>query len=79
MTSASIVHPGLTSVNDFARADGDRPIVGVRWQGILAPPGTPRPIIETLNRAIRKVVAMPEVAEQLNGLVAIVAVGTPSN
>ena len=51
--------------------------VGATWQGVLAPPGTPRAIIETLNQAIRRVVAMPEVAEQLGSMGAIVAVGTP--
>ena len=31
------------------------------WYGILAPGGTPRPIVEQLNAAIVKIVAMPDV------------------
>jgi tripartite-type tricarboxylate transporter receptor subunit TctC len=33
------------------------------WLGIMAPAGTPKPIIELLNREIGKVVALPEVKE----------------
>jgi len=35
------------------------------WNGILAPAGTPRPIIERLNAAIHAVMREPEVARQL--------------
>jgi tripartite-type tricarboxylate transporter receptor subunit TctC len=35
------------------------------WNGILAPAGTPRPIIERLNAAIHAVLREPEVARQL--------------
>ncbi len=34
------------------------------WQGLLAPAGTPKPIIDKLYAAIIKVMAMPEVKEQ---------------
>jgi tripartite-type tricarboxylate transporter receptor subunit TctC len=66
--------PDVPTVAEAAKLPG---FVGATWQGILAPPGTPRAIIDTLNGAIRKVVAMPQVTEQLNTLGAIVAVGTP--
>ena len=36
----------------------------ISWNGIGAPKGTPKEIIETLNKAIREVVEMPEVKEQ---------------
>lgn len=38
------------------------------WYGFLAPAGTPADIIRTLNAALVKVVAMPEVQEQLRTL-----------
>lgn len=66
--------PEVPTVSEAANLPG---FVGATWQGILAPPGTPRAIVDTLNGAIRKVVAMPQVTEQLNTLGAIVAVGTP--
>ena len=33
------------------------------WHGIVVPAGTPRPIVERLNREIVKVMASPEVEE----------------
>jgi putative tricarboxylic transport membrane protein len=36
----------------------------ISWNGVGAPKGTPKEIIETLNKAIREVVALPEVKEQ---------------
>ena len=66
--------PEVPTVAEAAKLPG---FVGATWQGVLAPLGTPRAIIETLNQAIRRVVAMPEVAEQLRSMGAIVAVGTP--
>jgi tripartite-type tricarboxylate transporter receptor subunit TctC len=35
------------------------------WWGLLAPAGTPRPIIGRLNEAIEKIVAEPEIRERL--------------
>jgi tripartite-type tricarboxylate transporter receptor subunit TctC len=37
-------------------------------QGLLAPAGTPREIVERLQREIAKIVALPEVKEQLSGM-----------
>jgi tripartite-type tricarboxylate transporter receptor subunit TctC len=31
------------------------------WQGIIAPLGTPKPIIDTLNRAINETLKLPQV------------------
>ncbi|MGE5640168.1 MAG: tripartite tricarboxylate transporter substrate-binding protein, partial [Clostridia bacterium] len=33
------------------------------WLGLMAPHGTPRPVLETLNTAVNKVLAAPEVKE----------------
>jgi tripartite-type tricarboxylate transporter receptor subunit TctC len=36
-----------------------------QWHAVLAPKGTPRPIVERLNQEIRKVLQQPEVAKYL--------------
>lgn len=36
------------------------------WQGILAPAGTPRPIIDKLSAEIAKILAMPDIKEKLD-------------
>ena len=66
--------PDVPTVAEAARLPG---FIGATWQGVLAPPGTPPAVVEKLNQAIRRVAALPEVVEQLNGIGAIVAVGTP--
>jgi tripartite-type tricarboxylate transporter receptor subunit TctC len=38
------------------------------WVAILAPPGTPRPIVERLNRELNAVLATPQIAEKLGML-----------
>lgn len=38
------------------------------WFGVLVPRGTPRTIVDTLNREIARVLAMPDVAERLAAL-----------
>jgi len=45
--------------------------------GIAAPAGTPRPVIEQLNAALVKVVAMPEVQKQLTDAGATALSSTP--
>ena len=66
--------PDVPTVAEAAKLPG---FIGATWQGVLAPPGTPPAVVEKLNQAIRRVVALPEVVEQLNSIGAIVAVGTP--
>jgi tripartite-type tricarboxylate transporter receptor subunit TctC len=34
------------------------------WNGIFAPKGTPKEVVDTLNKAMREVLAMPDVREQ---------------
>jgi tripartite-type tricarboxylate transporter receptor subunit TctC len=36
------------------------------WNGLGAPRGTPQPVIDTLNKAIREVLAMPDVIKRYN-------------
>jgi tripartite-type tricarboxylate transporter receptor subunit TctC len=52
--------PGVPAVADFYPG-----MVFESWLGIAAPPGTPAPIIERLNREIRAVVEMPAVRQRL--------------
>ena len=47
------------------------------WNGLLAPAGTPRPIIERLNRDIVRIVHTPEFAERLAGEGAVAVGNTP--
>jgi tripartite-type tricarboxylate transporter receptor subunit TctC len=47
------------------------------WYGVLAPAGTPRAIIEQLNREIARVVQMPDVRERLMSEGAEPAGGSP--
>jgi tripartite-type tricarboxylate transporter receptor subunit TctC len=47
------------------------------WMGIVAPAGTPGPIVDQLNVALVKVVAMPEVQKQLADQGALAASSTP--
>jgi len=48
------------------------------WNGILAPAGTPKPVIDRLNREIVKVVRSPEFAQVLVGEGATAVGNTPA-
>jgi tripartite-type tricarboxylate transporter receptor subunit TctC len=47
------------------------------WYGFLAPAGTPKPIVDRLNREIVKILGMPDVKEKLAGLGAEVVGNSP--
>ncbi|QDL38494.1 Bug family tripartite tricarboxylate transporter substrate binding protein [Rhodoferax sediminis] len=47
------------------------------WKGMMAPAGTPRPIIDKLHAAMVKILAMPDVRKQMINLGAEPAGGTP--
>ncbi|MGE0802735.1 MAG: Bug family tripartite tricarboxylate transporter substrate binding protein [Lautropia sp.] len=49
------------------------------WFGLLAPAGTSPEIIGTLNAALRKIVAMPEVQKSIADTGGVVAPGTPED
>ena len=38
---------------------------GVLWMGLVAPAGTPKPVIEKLAAAVKRVVTAPDIAERL--------------
>jgi tripartite-type tricarboxylate transporter receptor subunit TctC len=47
------------------------------WNGIFAPQGTPKDVIDTLNKAIAEVVAMPDVKSKFATLGAVAEGSTP--
>ena len=49
------------------------------WNGLFAPAGTPRPVIERVNAEATKALRIPEVAQRLDGLGAAPAMGTPED
>ena len=38
------------------------------WQGLMAPAGTPKPIVDKLNAEVARIVALPDIKERLNTL-----------
>lgn len=50
---------------------------GCGWLAVFAPAGTPRPIVNTLNAAIAKVLIVPDVIEKLSGAGLDVSPSTP--
>lgn len=47
------------------------------WNGLAAPAGTPRPIIDKLNAEVNKILALPEVQKQMQVLGAQAVGGSP--
>jgi tripartite-type tricarboxylate transporter receptor subunit TctC len=52
-------------------------LVVTTWNGILAPAGTPRPIVDRLHAELAKVVADPDFKEKMNGVGADPTLQTP--
>ncbi|ARP84792.1 Bug family tripartite tricarboxylate transporter substrate binding protein [Bordetella genomosp. 9] len=52
---------------------------GAPWIGMLAPAGTPKPIVDKLNKAAVEALAKPEVREQLAQLGAVVVADSPEH
>jgi len=49
----------------------------VSWGGVMAPAGTPHEIVNRLNAEINKILKMPDVAEKLEALGAVIVGSTP--
>lgn len=47
------------------------------WNGLAAPAGTPKPIVDKLNREVNRILNMPDVRKQLQSLGAEPIGGTP--
>jgi tripartite-type tricarboxylate transporter receptor subunit TctC len=50
----------------------------VAWFGLLAPAGTPAPIIERLNREVTAILKRPEISDRLSSMGAIVVGNSPA-
>ena len=61
--------PTFTEVGVAVQASG--------WFGFFAPSKTPKPIVDTLNRAINKALQSPDVVQKLAGIGLDPATGTP--
>jgi tripartite-type tricarboxylate transporter receptor subunit TctC len=57
--------PDLPDIPTLAEAGVADLVMEGAWLGLFAPAGTPRPIIERLQREMRKALAVPRVAEAL--------------
>jgi tripartite-type tricarboxylate transporter receptor subunit TctC len=56
--------PAFPDIPTVAEAAGLKDFEAVFWQGMVVPAGTPKPIIDKLQKAIAKVAADPEVIER---------------
>jgi tripartite-type tricarboxylate transporter receptor subunit TctC len=76
---------GVTTINRWPLAAdiptiseaGLKDFIITAWDGLFAPAGTPKPIIETLNAAVRKALSDPQIKEALLKRGAEPVVGTP--
>ena len=66
----------LPDVPTFAEL-GVADVEALGWFGFFAPAKTPKPIVETLNRAINKALQSPDIAEKLSKLGFDPTTGTP--
>jgi tripartite-type tricarboxylate transporter receptor subunit TctC len=75
VTSArrSEVVPDLATVAESGLPDFDVST----WQAVMAPAGTPAPVIERLNREIGRIMGMSEVKQKFHGFGTDVAVSSP--
>ncbi len=55
--------PSMPEVPTVAEA-GVKGYEVTSWNGIFAPKGTPREVIDTMNRSMREVLAMPDIKER---------------
>jgi tripartite-type tricarboxylate transporter receptor subunit TctC len=56
---------------------GFRDFIAEGWLGVFAPAGTPQPVVQRLNQALAKVLAMPDVVAKLTERGVTIAPGTP--
>jgi tripartite-type tricarboxylate transporter receptor subunit TctC len=67
--------PALPSISEAAI----RSYSAVQWYGVLAPAGTPQPIVERLNREVRQVLRIEEIKAPLLAEGAELADATPAH
>jgi len=69
-------NPALPAVPTVAEA-GVPGYEAIEWQGVVAPAGTPGPVIGRLHQAFARAVTLPEMKERLTAIGADAAGGTP--
>jgi tripartite-type tricarboxylate transporter receptor subunit TctC len=70
---ASPLFPGIPTVDQA----GVKGYEVISWNSVAAPKGTPKEIIDTMNKAIREVLAMPELKEQFAKVGVVAQPSTP--
>ena len=56
-------YPSVPEIPTFREQGLD--VVATEWYGLLAPAGTPKPIIEKLNAEMKRIMALPNMGERL--------------
>jgi len=70
---ASPLFPGIPTVDQA----GVKGYEVISWNSVAAPKGTPKEIIDTMNKAMREVLAMPELKEQFAKVGVVAQPSTP--
>lgn len=66
--------PGVPTFRELGYPD----IQGETWYGVFAPAGTPKPVVDKLNGALRKITASPEFVESMRKIGNEAKSGTPA-
>ncbi len=67
--------PGVPTFNEAGLKD----FTAAAWYGVLAPKGTPRAIVDRLNREIGKALARPEIGERFASQALEITPGSPAD
>jgi tripartite-type tricarboxylate transporter receptor subunit TctC len=59
-------YPSVPEIPTFAEQGFDLTVTD--WSGLLAPAGTPRPIVEKLNAEVRRIMALPNMGNRLSAI-----------
>ncbi|TFY97700.1 Bug family tripartite tricarboxylate transporter substrate binding protein [Ramlibacter humi] len=82
MRALAVAHekrlPSLPDVPTFAEL-GIRDMEISNWFGIVAPKGTPRPVIDKLNQAINRALQDPDISQRITTPGNVVGGGTPED
>jgi tripartite-type tricarboxylate transporter receptor subunit TctC len=71
-------HALLPNVPTF-QEQGVKDFIAYQWYGVLAPAGTPRPVVELLNREINKALALPDIKERFTTVTLDITPGSPDD
>lgn len=70
--------PSLPNVPTFAEL-GIKDMTISNWFGIVAPKGTPKPVVEKLNQAINQALREPDLAQRITGPGNLIGGGSPES